>query len=350
MDRFVSETIRARAPVRVDLAGGWTDVADFALDTPGAVVNVTINLWTYVTLQTCPKEEGVKIFSADFEEFVTAKDIQQLEYNGQVDLVKAAAHLLDMRAGVSIQTRSDAPSGSGLGTSAAMGVALVGALGLLQRRSFLDFEVAEMASHIERAKLGIRGGKQDHYASALGGLNFMEFFGETVRTAHIPIAPATQLYLEKHLLLVYTGKSRLSGDIHGHVWSAYKAGDRGTVQAIVDMKRIARQMKDELIAGNTGLLAQLLNENWRCQKALHPNITNPGFDQLFELALKSGAAGGKACGAGGGGCVLFLAKPESEHTLRRALEKVPGVTILPMIFESRGLDVASFRADGLSSK
>ncbi len=334
--------VRSRAPVRVDLAGGWTDVAEFAMDVPGAVVNATIDMWSYVTLTPCPIEEGIRIFSADFDEYVSAKNIQELEFDGQVDLVKAAVQLLNIRAGVSIQTRSDAPPGSGLGTSAAMGVALIGALGRLRGRTLLDFEIAELASHIERNNLGIKGGKQDHYASALGGLNFMEFFGENVRTSRIAISSEVRMYLEKHLLLVYTNKSRLSGDIHTHVWSAYKSGDRRTVVAIEEMKRVARLMKDAMIAGECERLPELLNRNWECQKSLHPSVTNPELEHLFDAAMSAGAEGGKACGAGGGGCVLFISRPEREHTLRRAIERMPGVSILPLGLTAHGLQVAQY--------
>ena len=346
MSDYEPIVIRSRAPVRIDLAGGWTDVAEFAQPKPGAVVNAAVNLWTYVTLETCPVEEGIRIFSADFDQFISARDIKALEYDGQLDLAKAAASLLNIRAGVSIQTRSEAPPGSGLGTSAAMGVALIGALGMLRGRTFLDYEIAELASYIERSQLQIKGGKQDHYASAIGGLNFMEFFGETVRTARITISEATRFYLEKHLILVYTGKSRLSGDIHSHVWSAYEAREGHTVDAIEEMKQIARRTKDRLVAGDCEGVADLLTENWKCQKALHPSVTNAQLDELFEVALRSGARGGKACGAGGGGCVLFLAEPEREHTLRRSLENLAGVTVLPIMLQSTGLHTCCFSPEG----
>ncbi len=333
--------IRARAPVRVDLAGGWTDVADFARETPGAVVNVTINLWTYATLTPRPNTSEIEIFSADFEEYVSANHVRELEYNGQVDLVKAAVRILHSGEGLSIQTRSDAPPGSGLGTSAAMGVALLGALGRYAGRTMLSFEIAELASHIERAELGIKGGKQDHYGSALGGLNFMEFYGETVRSARIPISPAARMYLEKHLVLAYTGKSRLSGDIHSHVWGGYEKGAPDVVSAIEQMKDLARRTKDALVLGDLPKVAELVSANWQCQKALHPSVSSPELDALFELAAGSGAAGGKACGAGGGGSVLFLAEPEREHVLHRALEEAPGVTVLPVALDDSGLTVTA---------
>lgn len=331
--------IRARTPVRLDLAGGWTDVADFAQDTPGAVVNFTIGLWTYASLKSRPDSCEIEIFSADFDEYVSARDVGELEYNGRVDLVKAAVRELNGGRGLSIQTRSDAPPGSGLGTSAALGVALIGALGHYLGKPLLDFEVAELASRLEREQLGIKGGKQDHYASALGGLNFMEFYGEKVRTARIPISPATQLYLEKHLILVYTGSSRLSGNIHSHVWSNYAGKDPTVVGAIERMKLISRFTKDALIGGDIRGLVESMNENWQCQKLLHPSVTTPELDHLLATAGRNGAAGAKASGAGGGGCVILLAEPDQEHRVRRAVEQIPGMTVLPVSFQSSGLTV-----------
>lgn len=334
--------IRARTPVRLDLAGGWTDVADFAQDTPGAVVNFTIGLWTYASVKPQPQSAGIEIFSADFEEYVSARDVGELEYNGRVDLVKAAVRELNGGGGLSIQTRSDAPPGSGLGTSAALGVALLGALAHHAGRPLLDFEVAELASRLERDELGIRGGKQDHYASAVGGLNFMEFYGEKVRTARIPISPATQLHLEKHLILVYTGRSRLSGDIHSHVWGNFAAKEPTVVGAIERMKVLARHAKDALISGDIRALADVVNENWRCQKQLHASVTTPELDHLLDTAARNGAAAAKASGAGGGGCVILMAEPDQEHRLRRAIERLDGVTVLPVSLQSGGLTVTEW--------
>lgn len=336
--------IRARTPVRLDLAGGWTDVAEFAQETPGAVVNFTIGLWTYASIKPRLQSAEIEIFSADFEEYVSAQDVGELEYNGRVDLVKAAVRELNSGRGLSIQTRSDAPPGSGLGTSAALGVALLGALAHHAGKPLLDFEVAELASRLERDELGIRGGKQDHYASALGGLNFMEFYGEKVRTARVPISPATHLYLEKHLILVYTGRSRLSGDIHSHVWGNYASKEPTVVGAIERMKALARNAKDALIGGDVRALAEVINENWRCQKQLHPSVTTPELDHLLDTAARNGAAAAKASGAGGGGCVILLAEPDQEHRLRRAVEQLDGITVLPVSVQPGGLTVTQWPA------
>ncbi len=334
--------VRSRAPVRIDFAGGWTDVARFARETAGAVVNAAISIYSYATVRPSEAAEGggIKIYAADFDLYIEAADIRRLEYDGNADLVKAAIRHLNVDESFFITTRSDAPPGSGLGTSAAMGVALIGALSHLVGRPLLAHEIAEMASEIEREELHILGGKQDQYASALGGMQFMEFFGETVRAAPLRLSPATEFALQKHLVLCYTEQSRLSGDIHAHVTEAFRKGDPNTTRAIGDLKRIAREMKDRLLLGDVEGFAGLMNDNWENQKRLHPSVTNERIDELFAIAAESGAAGGKACGAGGGGCLVFIAKPDREHILRQAL-KDAGARIIDFVFDHRGLEVIS---------
>ncbi|HUT33390.1 MAG TPA: GHMP kinase [Planctomycetota bacterium] len=333
--------VRARAPVRIDFAGGWTDVALFAQETPGAVVNAAISIYSYASVRRDQEDRarsGIKIYAADFDLYIEAADIRRLEYDGNADLVKAAIRHLNVDESFLITTRSDAPPGSGLGTSAGMGVALIGALSHLVGRPLLDHEVAELASEIEREELHILGGKQDQYASALGGIQFMEFFGETVRAASLRLAPATEFALQKHLVLCYTEQPRLSGDIHQRVTDAFRKGEAATTGAIANLKRIAREMKDALLLGDLGGFARLMSDNWENQKRLHPSVTNARMDELFAIAAESGAEGGKACGAGGGGCLVFLAQPDREHLVRQALKEA-GARVLDFVFDHRGLQV-----------
>jgi D-glycero-alpha-D-manno-heptose-7-phosphate kinase len=346
--------VRSRAPVRIDLAGGWTDVAEFCEKTPGAVVNVAIDLCSTATvlarisreaagdrgwrLHSRLEDESVEIYSADFDIYIEAKRVADLEYDGNVDLVKAALKEMGLAGGFTLITESTAPPGSGLGTSASLGVTLLGALGKYAGKALLPSETAELASSIERNRLGIRGGKQDHYASALGGLEFMEFRGHDVKPSHLVTSRSVLRELESNLVLIYTGKSRLSGDIHQRVSDAYHSGRGATHEAIEEMKQIAREMKDALILGDLDLTGPLMSRNWECQKALHPDVTNPQINELFELAVRNGATGGKACGAGGGGCLVFLCGPHDTHRVKRALREVEGVQILPVRIDSRGLE------------
>ncbi|MBD3180995.1 GHMP kinase, partial [Candidatus Poribacteria bacterium] len=263
--------IRSRTPVRIDFAGGWTDVALFAQNEPGAVVNAAINIHSYATVKKAEPIEGkeneiIKIYSADFDIYQEAAAIKELEYDGNVDLVKAAIKRMDVDFGLEIITRSNAPAGSGLGTSAAMGVALVGVLAQFIQKPLLAYEYAEIASSIERHELGILGGKQDQYASAVGGINFMEFLGEEVKLSKLPLSSDTLHELEKNIVLVYTGESRLSSDIHQNVVDAFTSGHKKTLDALKNLKRIAREMKNSLLRGNLDDFGSLLNENWHNQK------------------------------------------------------------------------------------
>jgi D-glycero-alpha-D-manno-heptose-7-phosphate kinase len=335
---------RSRAPVRIDFAGGWTDVAQFAVGRPGAVTNAAITIYSYASLvphasnerASSARDASVKIYSSDYDTYVEAEEIGKLEYDGNIDLVKAAIKQMGVPGGFEIATQSRAPAGSGLGTSAAMGVALIGALGKYGGKYMVDYEVAEMASHIERAELGIRGGKQDHYTSALGGVNFLEFEGERVRYSRLSLPQELIFELEKNLVLCYTGKSRLSGDIHASVASNFDNGEPETVAAIDELKTIAYKMRTALIAGDLYEFAVLLTENWRNQKRLHPSVTNDEIERFFEIAQREGAIGGKALGAGGGGCLLFYCKPERQPLAAKALADA-GARILSFQFDFQGL-------------
>lgn len=352
-DMCMNRIMRARAPVRIDFAGGWTDVALFTEESKGFVVNAAIDIYSYVTVKKLPAKDiwtkahgyrhketqenrGVKIYSADFDIYEEAEEVKQLEYNGNVDLAKAAIRKMGIAGGLEIITRSNAPAGSGLGTSASMGVALIGVLSAFNEVSLLSYEFAEQASLIEREELGILGGKQDHYASALGGINFMEFSGEEVKVSQLQLSRDVMLELEKSLVLCYTGKSRLSGDIHGKVREAYQSGEPKTRQALRNLKAIAQEMKNALLKGDLRAFGRLLNENWQNQKSLHPSVTNQQIDEIFDLVSANGALGGKACGAGGGGCLVFYAQHDCEHQVRKKLEEI-GVNVLDFNFEVSGL-------------
>ncbi|MCG9128273.1 GHMP kinase [Candidatus Poribacteria bacterium] len=348
--------IRTRAPVRIDFAGGWTDVALFTEDSKGLVVNGAINRYAYATLAFEGETEfpesielqrvidkSIRIYSADFDTFVEAEDVRQLEYDGNIDLVKAAVRQMSIQfGGFDLITQSNAPPGSGLGTSAAMGVTLIGVLGALKDITYVPYQYAELASSIERHELGILGGKQDHYASAVGGISFMEFQDEEVKTSSLTLPPNIRYELEKNLVLCYTGQSRLSGNIHQNVTEAYKSKEPGVRKALNNLKEIAESTKNALMRGRLSDFGELLTENWQNQKKLHPSVTNDRIEKLFTIANENGAIGGKVCGAGGGGCLLFYCQPTREHNVRQKLEDA-GTKIIDFNFDFDGLQI--WRAD-----
>jgi len=326
---------RSRAPVRIDFAGGWTDVAQFCIQTSGKVVNATLNIYSYATLIKNNDTDNIRIESADYNTFIEVPDIRKIEYDGNIDLVKAAVKLYSPGGGFKLITQSNAPAGSGLGTSASMGVALVGLISNFSGKIMLSHEIAEAASNIERKELGIKGGKQDHYASAIGGVNFMEFRGEEVKAAPVKLERDILFELEKNIIVCYTGKSRLSGNIHREVAQNFTGNVQETVCSIEKLKTIAEEMKDSLLTGKLDQFAELMTENWKCQKKLHPTVTNDNIENLFQTAFKYGAIGGKAAGAGGGGCLIFYCEREKDHKVKEHLEK-QGASILNFNFEFNG--------------
>jgi len=278
----------------------------------------------------------VRINSADYATFVEAQDIRQLEYDGNLDLIKAALRRLPVQGGLEITTRCDAPPGSGTGSSAAVGVALIGLLNYFQLEKLSRHEIASLANRLEIEELHIHGGKQDQYAAAIGGINFMEFNDPAVSTSQLNIDPGVIYELEKHLVLCYTGQSRLSGDTIATVISAYERGDPKVTAALDGTAQAAKRVKTALINGDLKRFGELLTENWECQKQLHPTITNDTMEELYDIAMKNGACGGKACGAGAGGCLLFFCQPDKEHLVSQALAKAGG-QILDFNFDFQGL-------------
>ncbi len=305
--------ITSRAPVRIDFAGGWTDVGIFAQGAGGAVVNAAINHYVTGTLEARSADEPLAM-----------------------SLPSAPGMAEPGGEGLRVAYQSDLPSGSGLGTSSALNVIWLSLI-----RSQIDSDedrahLAELAYQLE-SMLGILGGKQDQYAAAFGGFNSMTF-GETVHVERLAIAPETVEELERRLVLCYTGKQRLSGSIHENVWGAFRRGVPATVNALYALRECAHRARTALLNGNVEELTQIMSDNWRHQCELDASVTNPQISGLFETALEAGAMGGKACGAGGGGCLLFCAQSGRQSAISDALAAA-GAHIIPFQFDHTGLQV-----------
>lgn len=331
--------LRSRAPIRIDFGGGWTDVAPFCHKENGAVVNATINRYTYVTLIP-RRDKKIRIISADFDIFIEVQNFKRLEYDGNLDLVKAAIKRLGINMGMNLYVRCDAPPGSGTGSSASISVALIGLLNTLQVERLSPHEIANLAHRLEIDELHIAGGKQDQYGAVLGGFTFMEFRGDSVSNSNLDVHPEVIHEMEKHLILCYTGKSRLSGDIIKRVMGSYERNNRTVTNALRRIRDAAIELKSALITGNLKQFAELLNDNWENQKKLDETVSNQQIEDLFKKAFRAGALGGKALGAGGGGCLLFYCKDNREHEVRRALETA-GTKIIEFNFDFEGLQTWS---------
>jgi D-glycero-alpha-D-manno-heptose-7-phosphate kinase len=273
------------------------------------------------------REEGGAVLNAAITRYVT----------GSISCPESDGFLHKLRGNRShLSYTLDLPSGAGLGASAAQNVLWTALVKTTIANVSERSEIAEIACGIG-ALLGIVGGKQDEYASALGGITYYTF-DEVVHPHRLDLSPALLDTFRSRLVLVYTGKRRLSSSIHQQVWTRFQAHERIIVEALGSLKRIAAEMKEALIESNLEAFAQLLNENWTNQKALHSSVTNPFIDGIFDYALQNGAAGGKACGAGGGGCLVLLAKEGHGQRLRGSL-KNRKVETIEFDFDMQGVYV-----------
>jgi D-glycero-alpha-D-manno-heptose-7-phosphate kinase len=333
--------IRARAPVRFCDLGGWTDTR---VVPRGAVLNFAARLYTYVTLTIREGQSGITLESLDTDERVHFQDIRRIEYDGVLDLLKAAvtragivtykSGVYPIRRAVNVQVRSDAPPASGLGSSAALGVAAIGALSRYNGRHLLVQEVARDSQLLEVEELKLESGVQDQLASAYGGVNFMEVEYPNARVLPVPLSPAVRYELEDRFVLVYTGRSHFSSAMHQKVISETDR-QRGNFD---NLARAAVLGKEALLRGDIAAFAAAMNSNWAAQKALHPDITTPEIESLHQAAFAAGAVGFKANGAGGGGTVTILAEQDHTHLVRRAVVKL-GMTVLPSQIDTAGLQV-----------
>ena len=324
--------IICRAPVRVDFAGGFTDVEPYCTERGGAVVNATIALYSYVSLDI-REGENLRIVSLDYGLSEEAKSIREMEYGGNLDLLKAGLKRMGINWGGEVKAWCDAPPGSGLGASAATAVCLLYAIDRLRGGKMRREKIAELAHLIEKEELGIWGGRQDQYASALGGFLFMEF-KEKVKWERLEVNDEFVKELERRLVLCFSGRSRLSGRIIYEVMDRYEE----VLGLLDEMKEIAYYMRDAIIKSNIDAFGELMSENWERQKRLTEGISDKQIEIIFQIAKEGGAIGGKAMGAGGGGCILFLARDDGVEELKNILGR-RGIKLLPLRFARKGVEI-----------
>jgi D-glycero-alpha-D-manno-heptose-7-phosphate kinase len=303
--RAEARTVVARAPTRIDLGGGWTDVPPYCDNEGGFVCNVAINRYAVVTLT----EEDSSSASVPPAPASTT--------TGDDPLISAVLR----RSSVSnarVSLTNDFPLGAGLGGSSAASAALLGALAAWRGDEWDRCAIAEEGRRIEVEELGVAGGRQDHYAATHGGALALTF-STAVKVRRVPLTESTRTALERQSLLIYTNESRISGDTITGVLNAYQKRDRGVLRSLQRMKQLAEEMKHSLELGDIDQLGVLVGEHWTHQRALHPAIPTPRIDHIVSRATAAGALGAKAMGASGGGCVLVIAPEDKVEWVRQSI-------------------------------
>lgn len=321
--------------MRISLGGGGTDISPYIEEKGGVVINITIDKYTYASLK--PRiGERINIKSLDYKIDLSFGIDEGVTYNGQLDLVKATIKLMQIRQGFDLTLRSDAPPGAGLGASSTLTTTMVGAFNHWQNKNLTEYDLADLAYHIERNEVGIQGGKQDQYASVFGGVNFIEFYSDRTIVNPLRIKQDILNELEYRMVLCYTGRSRLSSDIIEDQVSNYVNNIQDTKQAFDETKTLAIEIKNALVLGQVDEVGYLLDEGWKIKKRFSTKITSPIVDELYEVAKANGAAGGKLLGAGGGGHILIICNESKRHNVVEALQKA-GAQITPFSFVYTGL-------------
>jgi len=335
--------IRSKAPLRISFGGGGTDVSPYREERGGVVLSTTIDKYCYASL-TPRDDDQVCIRSLDYDTTVRYQR-DQMELDGRLDLIKATLAALDAPGGCELLLHSDAPPGSGLGSSSAMVVAVLGAVLEWTGARPSPYEVAQLAYRIERCDLGIPGGYQDQYAATFGGVNWIEFGPEEALVNPLRVDPGILNELHYRLLLCYTGKIRASVGIVNEQVSGYIERRPQVSAALDETKRLAGLMKAALLRGELDCLGRLLHEAWQQKQKFSVKITDPEIDALYEGARRAGAIGGKLLGAGGGGYLLLLAESAAKHRLADNLTAAGG-QLIDFSLEAEGRQCWRFALGG----
>ncbi len=321
--------IRSKAPLRLGLAGGGSDVSPYSDLYGGLILNATINLYAHCTIEETDNDQ-IEINATDTRRHQLLDAAPQLPIDGTADLHKGVYNRImrDFHPGrlsFKITTYTDAAPGSGLGSSSTLVVAILKAFSEWLHLPMGNYELARLAYDIERNDLQLSGGKQDQYAASFGGFNFMEFLPDghvIVNPLHIKRWIVDEL--EANILLYCTGVSRSSAEIIDEQKANTTRGNQQAIEAMHRIKQSALEMKGALLSGDIGRFTAILRSGWEDKKKMATSITNPQIEEVFRVAFEAGATTGKVSGAGGGGFIIFAVEPTKRAEVTRALNQLEG--------------------------
>ncbi len=321
---------RSKAPLRIGLAGGGTDVSPYSDLYGGAILNATISLYAHASIELL-NEKKIILEAIDRGERQEFEFSNALPVNGSLDLLKGVYNRIRKdfpfeEKGFRLSTFVDAPPGSGLGTSSTLVVAITGVFSEMIHLPFGEYDMAHYAYEIERKDLSLAGGKQDQYAATFGGVNYMEFSADDkVIVNPLRIKQDYLFELENNLILYYTSTSRESAEIIRRQAKNVTEKKESSIEAMHQLKQQAQLMKEALLRGRLHEIGEILDYGFRQKRKMAEGISNPLMDDIYETAKKAGATGGKISGAGGGGFMIFYCPGNARHTVKAALERFGGV-------------------------
>lgn len=333
---------RSRAPLRLGLAGGGTDVSPYSDLYGGAILNATINLYAHASIEPI-SENAIIVQALDRHEEQRFEWTNQLPTDGKLDLLKGVYNRIKQDYGVpltgfKLSTFVDAPAGSGLGTSSTLVVAIIGAFYEMLRLPLGEYDIAHYAFDIERNDLQLAGGKQDQYAATFGGVNFMEFYeGDKVIVNPLRIKQQYLNELENNLVLYFTSTSRESATIIKEQVKNVNSKNEKSIEAMHQLKEQAKMMKEAMLKGRLHEIGEILDFGFQQKRQMAANISNSSIEEVYEAAKKSGASGGKISGAGGGGFMIFYCPGNTRYKVMETLRTFGG-EVRSYQFSTQGLN------------
>ena len=329
----------SKTPARLSFGGGGTDLKAYYARHGGLVISGAIDKY-FVSVVSGRADKKLVISSADYDRVEEYDSIDAINTDGVFGLMKAVVETFRPGFGLRMHSTSDIPPGSGLGLSGAATVGTIKAVSSLLGKRLSPAEIAEVASYIEIDQLRRPIGKQDQYASTFGGLNEIEFSSDSVTVSPLSISAQSLRELGRWTMLYFTGKSRDSASILSEQTGKTSRGQEGAIDALHQIKERARQMKAAILDGDYVRLGELVHASWQAKKSIVDTISSSKIDDIYGLARKEGAIGGKICGAGGGGFLMLICAPEKQATVEAALKKVR-LDRLRFKFTKRGTHIAS---------
>jgi D-glycero-alpha-D-manno-heptose-7-phosphate kinase len=319
---------RSKAPLRIGLAGGGTDVSPYSDLYGGAILNATISLYAYAHIELL-EEAQIQLHSLDRCENEIFSFQKELPINGKLDLLKGVYNRIQKDYGIKekglrLSTFVDAPAGSGLGTSSTLTVAIIGAFVEMLKLPLGEYDIARYAYEIERNDLQLAGGKQDQYAATFGGVNFMEFNTDNVIVNPLRVKKEYLNELENNILLYFTDTSRESAAIIKEQQKNVTAKKEESIEAMHQLKEQAKRMKEALLQGRLHEIGTILDFGFEQKRKMAANISNSYLEERYEIAKKAGATGGKISGAGGGGFMIFYCPGTSRYDVQDAMKPFGG--------------------------
>lgn len=335
-------TINVRSPLRIDFVG-MTDYIPACEEFGGSIVNATINKYIHAVAR--PREDGRFVFHAPDLDGTTVEvgSRDELSPDAELGLAQEIARRFDLPGGVDLTTYSQMPGGAGLGSSSTIATCIIAALNALGDRRLTNHEMARMAIDCEKVALKTSYGWQDQYSPVTGGgVKYMRYWPDGAQRAvevnQIPLTEAQLAALQRSLVVCYSGISRPAGNILHAVADGYRNGRAEVIDALKGMSEVAEQMRLGLLEGRLDDVGRLLSDVWMHHRRLHPDVTNDAIEDLYDLAMRKGAIGGRVCGAGGGGTLMFYCPSPADYLVSQALAE-SGAEVFDVAIDRTGLMV-----------